>query len=75
MTLLELSTVYAQGADQIHHRILELRLAQVGADPAEAEALGRRIQELLPLWRDMREMTRLTAHYYDRRRNPYGKKG
>ena len=75
MTLLELSAVYAQGADQIYRRILELRLAQVSADPAEAEALRSRIRELLPMWRDMREMTRLTAHYYDERSIPYGKEG
>ena len=32
-----------------------------------SDAMRRRILELTPLWRDMREMTRRTAHYYDRR--------
>lgn len=74
MTLLELSFVYAQGAERIHRRILELRLALAEADPAEAEALSRRIRELLPMWRDMQEMTRLTAHYYDGRSRRHGEK-
>ena len=74
MTLLELSAVYAEGAERIGLRILELRTAQAGVDPAEAEALDRRIRSLLPMWRDMREMTRLTAHYYDGRRETLGQK-
>lgn len=75
MTLLELSAVYAEGAERIHHRMLELRLAlSEAADPVEAEALRRRLRELLPMWRDMREMTRRTAHYYDRRCVIHGKR-
>ena len=68
MTLLELSVQYADGAAAIHTRIRELeQLEQLQTDPVCAQALRRRILELTPLWRDMREMTRRTAHYYDRR--------
>ena len=45
MTLLELSTVYAQGADQIHHRILELRLEGKKRMDAEAFLRGYQIPE------------------------------
>mgnify|MGYP001141872540 CR=1 FL=1 len=65
MTLLELSVQYADGAAAIHTRIRELeQLEQLQTDPVCAQALRRRILELTPLWRDM---TRRTAHYYDRR--------
>ena len=68
MTLMDLSISYADSASAIRTRILELRqLGLEQTDPEAARALRRRIDELLPLWRDMREMTRLTAHYYDRR--------
>ena len=68
MTLLELSVQYADGAAAIHTRIRELeQLEQLQTDPVCAQAPRRRILELTPLWRDMREMTRRTAHYYDRR--------
>ena len=67
-TLLELSIQYADGAAAIHTRIRELeQLERIQTDPVCAQALRRRILELTPLWRDMREMTRRTAHYYDRR--------
>lgn len=59
MTLLELSLTYADSAARIFDRMQELhRQAQAQQDPEQAK--------LLPLWRDMLEMTRCTAHYYDR---------
>lgn len=68
MTLLELSIQYADTAAAIHTRIRELeQLERIQTDPVCAQSLRRRIVELTPLWRDMREMTRWTAHYYDRR--------
>ncbi|WP_295583098.1 hypothetical protein [uncultured Oscillibacter sp.] len=66
MTLFELSFTYEEGAAAIRGRIRELRRLELDQeDPAAARALRRRIDELLPLWRDMREMARRTAHYYD----------
>ncbi len=67
MTLLEMSAVYRDSADAIHGRIVELRsLEQAQADPVKAFRFHRRINELLPLWREARELAALTAHYYDR---------
>lgn len=67
MTLLELSVQYADSAAAIHSRIAELRAAERAQADAEAARLLRlRIQALLPLWREMRELAALTAHYYDR---------
>ncbi|MDD3346395.1 hypothetical protein [Oscillibacter sp.] len=68
MTLIELSFLYADSAAIIYNRMQELR-RQAQQDLEHARALERRIEELLPLWRDMRDMTRRTAHYYDRRRH------
>lgn len=67
MTLLELSVQYADSAAAIRGRIAELRAAERAQPDDEAARLLRlRIQALLPLWREMRELAALTAHYYDR---------
>lgn len=67
MTLLELSVQYADSAAAIRGRIAELRAAERAQPDGEAARLLRlRIQALLPLWREMRELAALTAHYYDR---------
>ena len=67
MTLLEMSVSYRNSAAAIHGRIVELRsLARDQTDPEEAIRLRRRIDELMPLWREARELAALTAHYYDR---------
>lgn len=67
MTLLEMSLAYQASAAAIHGRIVELRvLARAQTDPEEAFRLRRRIDELMPLWREARELAALTAHYYDR---------
>lgn len=67
MTLLELSVQYADSAAAIHGRIVELRAAErTQADAEAARLLRQRINTLLPLWREMRELAALTAHYYDR---------
>ena len=65
MTLTEMSLSYAQSAEAIGLRIAELRLAAAAAD-ADTARLRLRIEELLPLLREMRELTVLTARYYDR---------
>lgn len=67
MTLLEMSLSYQSSAAAIHGRIVELRsLARVQTDPEAAFCLRRRIDDLMPLWRETRELAALTAHYYDR---------
>lgn len=67
MTLLEMSALYDGSAAAIRARIGELRsAARTETDPAVAQALRLRMEALMPLWREMRELTTLTAHYYDR---------
>lgn len=67
MTLLELSVSYRASAAALHGRIAELRAAaRAETDPEAARLLQRRMGELLPLWREMRELAQLTAHYYER---------
>lgn len=66
-TLSELSVQYRSAADAIHGRITELRgLARAERDPDALFHLRRRIEELMPLWREARELAVLTARYYDR---------
>lgn len=67
MTLLEMSAFYENSAGAIRGRIVELREAVKRAEDEEAvRLLKRRIGELMPLLREMRELAALTAHYYDR---------
>ena len=71
MTLMELSVTYDASASAIRTRILELRqLELVQTDPEAVRLLRQRIDALLPIWRDMRELRNITAHYYDRRARP-----
>ena len=65
MTLLEMSVQYAERAAAIRERITMLRgMERQESDLETARSLRRR--ELLPLWREARDLARLTAHYYDR---------
>ena len=41
-------------------------LAFLEPDRETARALQRRVEALLPLWREARSLARITAHYYDR---------
>ncbi|WP_417044408.1 hypothetical protein [Dysosmobacter sp.] len=67
MTLAEMSPLYAESAEALRCRISELRLAAAAEKEAEAaRSLRLRAAELLPLLREMRELTVLTARYYDR---------
>ena len=67
MTLLEISDLYDASAAAIHFRIGELRAAiRAETDPVAVRELRLRLETLMPLWREMRELTVLTAHYYDR---------
>lgn len=68
MTLRELSDGYRDSGLTIRQRIRELELAaRLETDPDRARALRRRAAELTPMQREMRELARHTAHYYDRR--------
>lgn len=67
MTLLEMSREYRESAEIIHTRVVELRaLARAQTDAEAARSLRRRVAELMPLWREMRELAILTGRYYDR---------
>ncbi len=67
MTLLEMSAIYAESAALLRRRMAELRaMAKQQEDPEKARALRRRMTELAPLLREMRELSELTARYYDR---------
>ena len=69
MTLLEMSAQYAERAAALRGRIVELRLLErQTADREAATDLRRRVAALVPLWQEARDLARLTAHYYDRRR-------
>ena len=67
MTLVEISALYDASAAAIRTRISLLE-EQSGllTDPEALKALRLRIEALTPLLREMREMTFITAHYYDR---------
>lgn len=72
MTLLEMSVEYANSAAALRTRIAELRAAQrAAATEAEARAYHTRINQLLPMLQEARELAALTAHYYDRKLNTY----
>ena len=67
MTLLEMSVQYAESAAALRLRIAELRAAERAApDALTARQLHGRINALLPLLQEARELAALTAHYYDR---------
>ena len=67
MTLVEISALYDASAAAIRTRIslLEEESGRL-TDPEDLRALRLRIEALTPLLREMREMTFITAHYYDR---------
>ena len=66
MTLTEMSVLYADSAAAIHARIIQLRgEAKLQTDIEQARQLRLRIETLAPLWREMRELSAMTANYYD----------
>jgi len=67
MTLTEMSVLYAESAAAIHTRIIQLRAeVKLQTDVEQARQLRLRIETLAPLWREMRELSTMTANYYDR---------
>lgn len=67
MTLFQLSQDYAFAAELISRRISQLRQEERAAvDDAQRFTLHRRILDLQPMLLQCRQLSRLTAHYYDR---------
>lgn len=67
MTLMELSVQYEDSVAAIRGRIAQLHIAEKEQTDADAaRALRQRIEALIPLLREARELAVLTAHYYDR---------
>lgn len=67
MTLLELSAEYARSEALLQSRVTLLRTQLRSApDQETAHRLQRRIAALDPLLREMRVLSQLTAHYYER---------
>ena len=72
MTLLEMPVQYADSAAALRKRIAELRAAERAApDEAAARLLHQRINQLLPLLQEARELAALTAHYDDKEPRTY----
>lgn len=67
MTLYELSFTYENSAELLRVRLRELRRAeQASRSREERLRLRRRIAELDPMLREMRELAILSRRYYDR---------
>lgn len=67
MTLYEMSFTYEDSADLLRVRLRELRRAEQATRSREERLrLRRRIAELDPLLREMRELSVLSRRYYDR---------
>lgn len=67
MTLYEISFVYGEDALNLRLRITQLRQAlRSAATQEEAAQLRRRIDALVVLLRQSRELADLTRHYYER---------
>ncbi|WP_409967077.1 hypothetical protein RFF05_10655 [Bengtsoniella intestinalis] len=68
MTMEELSEEYAQSARIVYHRMRELRRKEMCSKSSEERGhLRRRILALQPLYRDAREISTITKHYYHTR--------
>lgn len=64
----ELSQEYAQSAQMVYRRMVELRQQEGRCkSPEERRQLRRRILALQPLYRDTREISVITKNYYRRR--------
>ena len=66
MTLLEIAADYRREADRFRQRIRELRRERRTADKNEQFYLDRRIGELTTIQRELREISNLLEHYYER---------
>lgn len=67
MTLYELSFTYEQSADLLRQRMQELEQARRHTtDSRERRLIHQRLAELEPILREMRELSTLSRHYYER---------
>ena len=74
MTLYELSFTYEQSADLLRSRMQELRQEEKRTtDSLERRRIRRRLAELEPLLREMRELTVVSRRYYERSYCKHGK--
>ena len=65
MTLAEIAATYWESAALVRRRIGQLReMAREETDPEEVKKLERRIQTLMPIWRETRDMAAWTETYY-----------
>ena len=67
MTLYELSFTYEESADLLRARIHELQQQEKQTtDSHELRCIQKRLDALGPILREMRELTNLSRHYYER---------
>lgn len=67
MTLYELSFTYEQSAELLRARIHELQQQErKTTDSHELHLIQKRLETLGPILREMRELTALSRHYYER---------
>lgn len=66
MTLREIALEYRKEADRFRLRIRELRRQRRTAAPKELFYLDRRIANMTAIQREMRELSNLLEHYYER---------
>lgn len=66
MTLREIGVEYRKEADRFRLRLRELRRQRRTADPKERFYLDRRIAEMTAIQRELREISNLLEHYYER---------
>ncbi len=68
MTLYELSMQYWSQAEALRARILQLKHLETAADEETARLLRIRIRVLSSMWKETRDVSVHTRHYYERRR-------
>lgn len=67
MTLYELSFTYEQSAELLRQRIKELQqMEKRTKDSYERRCIQKRLTVLNTMLREMRELTALSRHYYER---------
>lgn len=66
MTLREMAVDYRREADRFRLRVRELRRQRRTANDNERFYLDRRISEMTAIQRELREISNLLEHYYER---------
>ncbi len=73
MTLLEIAAEYRKQERRLQTRIRTLRRQEKDCTQQQLISLNRRINELIALKRETRELATLLEHYYERGYNKRGK--